>query len=99
MEPFAFQFYEQMYKVLNLANIKDNSPLKSTRKLNYTVPLANTGVPFMPKTAKAEEIQNLYFYSKHKFMIESTVATTGAPYTDTFRVEMRTTVESSEDGT
>jgi len=31
-------------------------------------------------------------------MIESTVATTGAPYTDTFKIELRTTVESSEDG-
>lgn len=43
----------------------------------------------MPKTAKSEETQTLYIYSKHKFIIESKISTTGAPYTDTFNVEMR----------
>lgn len=70
----------------------------STRKINVTVPVSAAGVPFMPKTAKSEEIQNFYFISKHKWILEAKISTTGAPYTDTFNIQIRTTVESDEMG-
>lgn len=53
MESSTCDVYQQMYILNYLANIKEQSPLVSTRKLKYTVPMANTGVPFMPKTAKS----------------------------------------------
>lgn len=53
-----------------LANIKSVSPLKITRKIRAVVPVANSGVPFMPKTAKSEELQNLHFFSKHKWALD-----------------------------
>ena len=36
------------------ANIKDSIPVSFTRKINCVVPVANSGVPFIPKQAKSE---------------------------------------------
>ena len=83
-----------MYLANNKANLKANAALKAVRKLRVTVPVSAAGVPFMPKTAKSEETQTLFFYSKHKFVLYGEIATTGAPYTDTFNVQLRTTAES-----
>lgn len=58
-----------MYPSRDAANIKFNAPLESKRKIRVTVPVSASGVPFMPKTAKSEESQTLYFYSKHKWVI------------------------------
>jgi hypothetical protein len=52
------------------------------------VPVANTGVPFMPKQAKSEETQILYIVSKDKFILESTIQNSGVPYSDTFNLKM-----------
>jgi hypothetical protein len=41
--------YESMYRLDNLATIKSNSPLTSTRKVRTTVPIVNPGIPFLPK--------------------------------------------------
>lgn len=49
----------------------------------------------MPKTASSTETQNLYIISKHKWIIEATIETVGAPYTDTFRIQLKTEVEST----
>lgn len=56
------------------------------------------GVPFMPKTALSLEYQTLYFFSKHKFVIYSNFETRNAPYVDSFRLELKTTVTSNDDG-
>lgn len=63
------QFSQFMYILFNLANIKTTTPLSFTRKITCLVPIANTGVPFMPKQAKSEEIQTLYIVSKDKYII------------------------------
>jgi hypothetical protein len=42
-----------VFKYFNKANVKSNAPLKTSRKIRATVPVANAGVPFMPKTAKS----------------------------------------------
>ena len=52
------------------------------------VPVANTGVPFMPKQAKSEETHILYIVSKDKFILESTIQNSGVPYSDTFNLKM-----------
>ena len=62
------------------------------------MPVQAAGVPFMPKTAKSEETQTLFFYSKHKFILFAEISTSGAPYTDTFNVQLKTCVESDETG-
>lgn len=41
--------------ILMLGNLKNESALKATRKCQAVVPLANSGVPFMPKTAQSFE--------------------------------------------
>ena len=41
------------------------------RRITATVPIANTGVPFVPKTAKATETQTIYLISKDKWIIEA----------------------------
>lgn len=51
--------------------------------------MTNTGVPFMPKTAKSKETQILFFFSKHKFILESCICTSGVPYSDTFQIEYK----------
>lgn len=56
------------------------------------VPISAAGVPFMPKTAKSDEIQALYFISKNKYIIESTIQNSGAPYTDCFNVKLKRTI-------
>lgn len=37
-------------------------------------------------------------YSKHKWVLDAEISTTGAPYTDTFKVQLRTLVTSDEAG-
>ena len=66
-----------------------------TRVVKAIVPISNSGVPFMPKVASSTETQNLYIVSKHKWIIETTIETVGAPYTDTFRIQLKTEVEST----
>ena len=66
------------------------------RRITAIVPIANTGVPFVPKTARSTETQTIYFISKDKWILEGTVDTVGAPYADTFRVQFKTTVCSSK---
>lgn len=58
------------------------------------VPIANSGVPFMPKAAKSDELQCLFFFSKNKYIIESMIQNSGAPYTDCFNICLRRIVES-----
>ena len=61
------------------------------------VPISAAGVPFMPKAARSDEVQALYFVSKNKYVIESTIQNSGAPYTDCFNVKLKRTVESVEE--
>ncbi len=61
------------------------------------VPISAAGVPFMPKAARSDEVQSLYFVSKNKYIIQSIVQNSGAPYTDCFNVRLRRTVESYEE--
>ncbi len=42
-------------------------------------------------------MQALYFISKNKYIIESTIQNSGAPYTDCFNVKLKRTVESVEE--
>ncbi len=51
----------------------------------------------MPKAARSDEVQSLYFVSKNKYIIQSTVQNSGAPYTDCFNVRLRRTVENYEE--
>lgn len=44
----------------------------------------------MPKNAQSYESSTLYIVSKHKWILEGTVESEGAPYTDTFKVQLRT---------
>lgn len=53
MEPWFAIAYKHMYLLYNKANIKSPSPLKTVRKIRATVPVANSGIPFMPKTTKS----------------------------------------------
>jgi hypothetical protein len=39
---------------MNPTDIKDTTPISFTRKIVCLVPIANSGVPFMPKQAKSE---------------------------------------------
>ena len=75
-------------------NIKVNTPLSFNRKINCMVPVANTGVPFMPKQAKSEETQTLYIISANKFLVESSVQNSGVPYSETFNLKLLKKVES-----
>lgn len=52
----------------------------------------------MPKTSKVHETQTLYIVSKHKWAMDSTVENSGPPYTDCFRVYLRTICESGLEG-
>lgn len=52
------------------------------------VPVANTGVPFMPKHAKSNEDQNLYIVSKDKYVFQSTIQNSGVPYSDAFNLKL-----------
>ena len=61
------------------------------------VPIAAAGIPFMPKAARSDELQSLYFISRNKYIIESTIQNSGAPYTDCFNVKLKRTVESLEE--
>lgn len=56
------------------------------------VPIAAAGIPFMPKAARSDETQMLYFVSRNKYYIESTIQNSGAPYTDCFNVKLKRTV-------
>jgi hypothetical protein len=53
MEPRFTITNKHMYLFYNKANIKSQSPLKTIRKILATVPVANSGIPFMPKTTKS----------------------------------------------
>ena len=90
----SFSIFQQVYNFDNLANLKESAPISTKRKIVMTVPVSSSGVPFMPKTAQSTESQTLYFESKHKLIMESTIETTGAPYTDTFQVNLKSVVES-----
>lgn len=87
-----------MYMTGYIANLKKTCPLMLQRKIRATVPVSGAGVPFMPKTARSVETQNLFIVSKHKWILEGTIETTGAPYTDTFKIQLRTVAESNENG-
>lgn len=56
------------------------------------VPISAAGVPFMPKAARSDETQTLFFISKNKYIIQSVIQNSGAPYTDCFSVRLRRTV-------
>jgi len=43
----------------------------------------------MPKVVFCDEIQDLYFASKNKYVIESKVQNSKVPYTDTFYLRYR----------
>jgi hypothetical protein len=45
------------------------------------VPIPNSNIPFMPKVTKSDEVHKLYIFSKDKYMIESIIKNSGAPYT------------------
>ena len=57
------------------------------------VPVANSGVPFMPKQAKSDEENTLYIVSKDKYIIESIIQNSGVPYADTFNIRMKNIIE------
>jgi hypothetical protein len=63
-----------------------------------TVPILNPGLPFVPKTARSRETQWVYFFSRHRWVLETEIVTTGAPLTDTFKVHSRIEVRSDEQG-
>lgn len=48
----------------------------------------------MPKEAKSREVQKLFLISKDKYIIESYVQSSGAPYADSFHVNTRKIVET-----
>lgn len=48
----------------------------------------------MPKQAKSCERISLYWISKDKYIIESTIQNSGVPYSDTFNIKMQKTYES-----
>ena len=72
-------------------------PLESKRTVKAVFPIANSGVPFMPKTGNSEEKMVLRVYSKDKWMLENTIKSSGAPYTDTFQVHVKTVCETSKE--
>lgn len=80
-----------------LDNIKLTCPIKLSRVVNSTVPVPNSGIPFMPKAAKARENQYLYIISKHKWVMDTELENSGVPYADCFKVYYRTTCESTPD--
>ena len=69
-------------------------PLEFKRKVTAIFPIANSGIPFMPKTGKSSENVRLMVFSKDKFVVETTVQSSGAPYTDTFQVHVKTVAET-----
>ena len=69
-------------------------PLSFSRKISCVVPVANSGVPFMPKQAKSEETQTLFIISKDEYVIESTIQNSGVPYAETFNLKLKRVVTS-----
>jgi hypothetical protein len=63
------------------------------------VPIPSSGVPFMPKEAKSHETVSLFWLSKDKYIIESTIQNSGVPYSDTFNIKMQKTFETVEEST
>jgi hypothetical protein len=78
----------------NIANLKNTTPDKFERKIRCLVPIINSGVPFMPKHAKSDERVSLFFISKDKYIIETTIQNSGVPYSDTFNIRMQKIVET-----
>lgn len=92
-------FRPNILEYLNLNNIKFNTPLKIQRKLAAMVPISAAGVPFMPKAARSDETQSLYFVSKNKYIVESIIQNSGAPYTDSFNIRLKRTISSTQEST
>ncbi len=77
----------------NLGNIKSSTPFKFCRKSQTNVPAPETSIPFMPKFIESQELYDLYFYSKDKYVIVNKVYNSKAPYTDCFYLRYVKTVE------
>ena len=69
--------------------------MKFTKNINAMVPVANSGVPFMPKQAKSNEEQTLFLYSKNKYVVESVIQNSGVPYADSFNLRLQKVVETT----
>ena len=70
-------------------------PEKMIKKINSVIPVVNSGIPLMPKQAKMQENFTLYFYSKDKYILDTTVQNFGIPYCDYFDIRYRKVVETS----
>jgi hypothetical protein len=69
-----------------------------TKKFISMVPVANSGIPFMPKTSKIVESFTLHLISKDKYVIFTTCKSHGVPYCDDFLIHYRREVESVSEG-
>lgn len=63
--------------------------------MSAMVPISAAGIPFMPKAAKSDEIQSLYFVSRDKYIVQSIIRNSGAPYADCFNVRLKKTIVST----
>jgi hypothetical protein len=75
-------------------NIKDNTPLQFERTIKSVIPVANSGIPLMPKQSQLQEDMKLYFYSKDKFEIDTKVSNSGIPYCEYFNIHYKKVVET-----
>ena len=79
-------------------SFKSDCPIRSNRTITSTFPVIKSPIPFMPKTAHSLEDQSIYLISRHKWIFENIVISSGAPYTDCFKVYYQTIGESNNEG-
>jgi hypothetical protein len=53
----------------------------------------------MPKHAKSEERQTLFFLSADHFIVESVIQNSGVPYADSFNIRIRKEVQTTDPDT
>jgi hypothetical protein len=83
---------------LNSGNIKRTTPFEFTRRNGSTVPVVNSGIPFMPKSSKVFESMTVHLYSKDKYVMFTSVQSKGVPYCDDFEIHYKKVVESAGEG-
>ena len=86
-------FYSKSENLEELASY----PNFSERKVEFTHPVRNTGIPFMPKTCPVKDFQKIYWISNTEFKMVGDVKSEKIPYADCFYISVIYTVRQCED--
>jgi len=95
LEPHPPNFYKNSENPDELVSY----PYFSERKVVFTHPVRNTGIPFMPKTCPVKDLQKIYWISNTEFRMVGDVKSEKIPYADCFYICVMYIVRQLEDKT